>query len=520
MTWRSAAAAGAVLGLCGGVVALGATLEPPTRTAAADGATREFLRTAVRSCPGQVSADDAATVTAASVPETRGQDVPGRVEILDERRTLSAVTKTGATASSGDASPGRTPRVIASGGLAPGLLTAHVVADPRGEGKGLESAPCVPPDAEAWLWGAGAAAGQRSVIVLMNPTESDSLVDLTAFGKGGPVETTGDDGVTVPAAGTVLIRIDSLVPRLDAVAVRVRTRTGLVAAALRDERMNGLTPMGADLLAQSAAPARSVVLAGVPGGAGDRTLHLLAPTGDGTVRLTALTENGPLPLLAGEPVQLKRGSLSVLDLTDELAGRVSAIRVSGDVEVIAGLVATTAVDESVKARRESAVAAAERALEQAKGDAARKAAQTRLTRAETANAIDPGEDFAFFGAAPSIIGRAGVTGLSRQLDATVLLTAVGGSVEADLRLLPGVQSGADLTPGRKVTVADGTTVAVPVRAPRGADTYSAVVQRTAGPGRLHVGHVQLDNGRSLTGYPAAPLQVWIPTARAIPDYDQ
>ena len=129
MTWRSAAAAGAVLGLCGGVVALGATLEPPTRTAAADGATREFLRTAVRSCPGQVSADDAATVTAASVPETRGQDVPGRVEILDERRTLSAVTKTGATASSGDASPGRTPRVIASGGLAPGLLTAHVVAD-------------------------------------------------------------------------------------------------------------------------------------------------------------------------------------------------------------------------------------------------------------------------------------------------------------------------------------------------------------------------------------------------------
>ncbi len=519
MTWRSVAAAGVVVGLCGGVVFAGSLVETPVRSASADASTREFLRTALRSCPGQVTPDDASAVAAVAVPGTRGQNVPGRITIADDRDELSAVTKPGATAVATDPSPGSTPRVSADGGLAPGLLAAQVVTDPRGEGKGLESAPCVAAGTEAWLWGAGAEAGQRSVIVLMNPTESDSLVDLTAYGKGGPVETTGDDGVTVPASGTVRVRVDSLVPRLDAVAVRVRTRTGLVAAALRDERMNGLTPMGADIGVGAAPPARSVVLAGVPAGGGERSLHLLAPHGDGSVRLTALTENGPLPLLAGEPVQLKKGSLSVLDLTDELAGRVSAVRVSGDVDVIAGLVATTAVDESVKARRESAVAAAERAVEEAKGDAQRRAAQTRLTRAETANAIDPGEDFAFFAAAPRLAGRAGVTGLSADLDTTILVTAVGGALDAELALLPGVQSGAQPVPRRTVAVAEGSTVAVPVRAPRGVATYSVIVRRVSGPGQLHAGHVQLDDGRSLTGYAVDPLQVWLPAPRAIPDYD-
>lgn len=515
MTWRSVTSAGVVVGLCGGALAAASALQPDARTAASDATVREFLRSADLACTGRGSADEDASVAAASVPDTRGQDVPGRVRVDQGRRELAHITRPGATAT---APATGSATVHADGGLAPGLITAEVLVDPRGEGKGLASAPCPPATAESWLLGAGAQPGQHSVVVLTNPTASDSLVDITAFTKGGPIETAGDDGITVPAGATVEVRVDKLARRSPAVALRVRTRVGLVAAILRDEQMNGLTPMGADLASPAGEPARHVVLAGVPGGAGSRELHLIAPRGSGTVRLTALTENGPLPLLAGQPVPVKEGAVTVLDLTDEISGRVAALRITGDVEVLAGMRATTAVDESVRARREAAVAAAERAVQDAKGAAQRQAAQERLTRAETANAIDPGEDFAWLGAAPPLSGRAAVTGLSRSLDATLLVTAVGGPAQVDVSLLPADPSGARPQRGRPVRVAADTTVAVPVRAP--AATYSAIVARTAGTGIVHVGHVQLDDGRSLTGYALAPLRVWIPATRALPRYTQ
>ena len=443
--------------------------------------------------------------------------MPGSVEILAASKSLTSINKPGATAAVTQVPQSGDLKVIAAGGLAPGLVTGVVATDPRGEGRGLQSAPCVAAGAESWLLGGGASAGQRSVLLLSNPTESDSLVDVTAFGKGGRLEATGDDGVTVPAGETVEVRLDALVPDTEAVAVRVRTRQGLVAAAMSDERMNGLTPMGTDLMTDAGPPQRSVVLAGMPGGAGGRELHVLATEGTGRVRITALTENGPLPLLAGEQVPLKGGSLATFDLTEELAGRAAAIRITGDVEFVAGASATTAVDESIKAKRAAAVAAAERAIAEAKGDAERSNAETALTKAETANAIEPGEDFAWFGPARVISGTTAITALDSDLDATVLLTGTGGPAKVEIALLPADQSGAEPRRARTVEVTADATVAVPL-APPGAGPYSAIITRTSGPGDIHVGHVQLDDGRSLTGYAATPLQVWIPTPQAQPDY--
>jgi hypothetical protein len=108
-----------------------------------------------------------------------------------------------------------------------------------------------------------------------------------------------------------------------------------------------------------------------------------------------------------------------------------------------------------------------------------------------------------------------VTGLDPDLDATLLLSAVGGPVTAQVAVLP---AAAD-TPRKGATVAvpEGATVPLPVRAPAGA-AYSLVVSRQDGAGELHVGHVQLANGRSLTGYALTPLPVWIPATRAQSDY--
>ncbi len=523
MTWRNLTSAAVVVGLCGGALAAGTVWQqghPDAQTAQtgqADASVREFLRSAKLVCPGVVSPDDAIVVAAASIPGTPGQDVPGEVTATVDGKPQGSITQPGATVVSQQRSVGKERRVSAEGGLAPGLVTAMVTTDDRGEGKGLWSAPCLAAGAESWLLGGGGSAGQRSVLLLANPTESDSLVDVTAFGKGGRLEATGDDGVTVPAGETVPVRLDALVPDTEAVAVRVRTRVGLVAASISDERMNGLTPMGSDILTDAGPPQRTQILAGMPGGAGGRELHLLASEGKGSVRITALTENGPLPLLAGEPVALTAGNLTVFDLTKELGGRPAALRISGDVKFVAGVGATTAVDESIRARRAAEVEAAETALEYAKGDAERSEAEAALTKAETANAIDPGEDFAWFGPAPAIPTRTAVTGLDPDLDATVMLSAVGGPATVEVALLPAGRTGATPRKSRKVEVPEGATVPVPVVAPAGA-AYTAVVTRRDGSGQLHVGHVQLANGRSLTGYALVPLPVWIPATRAQPDY--
>lgn len=516
MSWRNLVSAVAVVGLCGGAVAVATVAQSTTDTgavAADSAAVRDFLRAARLSCPMVTAGDDEPVVAAASVPGTPGQDVPGTVVINgSDGKPLTRIAVPGATAQT---TKGGT-RIAAEGGLAPGLVSAQVVTDRRGEGKGLASAPCANPAAESWFIGGGAAAGQRSVLRLTNSTGSDSSVDVTAYGKGGQLEVSGDDGISVAAGETVAVGLDTLAQGTEQIAVRVRTRVGLIAAAVTDERMEGLTPMGADVIGDAGAPDKSVVLAGLPAGAGTRELQVLAPQESGTVRLRALTENGPLPLLAGEPVELRAGHLSVIDLTKELDGRAAAIEVRGDVRLVAGALATTAVDESIKARRAAAVAAAERALKQAKGDAARSEAQATLERAETANAIDPGEDLAWFGPAPSIPESTAVTGLQRSLDATLLLSSTDGAARVNLSVLPAAQSGARPRKVRAVEIPDGSTVAVPLSGP--SDTYSAIVTRLSGPGQVHVGHVQLADGRSLTGYALHPLQVWTPVDRAQPVY--
>lgn len=518
MTWRNLTSAAVVVGLCGGALAAGTAWQQthPRTVAQADASVREFLRSAQLVCPGVVSPDDDIVVTAASVPGTPGQDVAGSVTATVAGKPQGEITRPGQTLVSAQRPGPGQRRVEAEGGMAPGLVTGVVTSDERGEGKGLWSAPCIAAGAETWLLGGGGSAGQRSVLLLANPTESDSLVDVAAFGKGGHLEATGDDGVTVPAGETTEVRLDALVPDTEAVALRVRTRVGLISATISDERVNGLTPMGTDILTDAGPPRRTQILAGMPGGAGSRELHLLATDGKGTVRISALTENGPLPLLAGEPVPLRAGSLATFDLTEELGGRAAALKVSGDVDFVAAAMATTAVDESIRARRAAAVEAAETALKNADGDAERSEAEAALTKAETANAIDPGEDFAWFGPAPAMPARGAVTGLDPDLDATVMLSAAGGPVTADVAVLPA--GATEPRKGTPVEVPEGHTVPVPVRPPAGPG-YTVVVTRRDGAGALHVGHVQLADGRSLTGYAMTPLPVWIPATRAQADYD-
>lgn len=524
MTWRTVLSATAVVGLCGGAVAAGTIwqAEHPTAVVAAADATgvREFLRSAELTCPQLGGSGADVLVAAASVPGVDGQDDPGEVTISESPEAKPAVTvnEPGATARFTKAPDPTTPVVAAVGGLAPGLVTARVSDDSSGEGKGLASSPCLPATAESWLVGGNAGPGQRNELLLMNPTGTDSQVDVSAYSKGGPLELTGQEGIAVPAGETQVVKLSALAPQADHLAVRVRTTVGLVAAAIVDQRMDGLTPMGTEILTPAGEPRRSQVLAAVPAGEGARELRLIAPgSQSGSVRLTALTDSGELPLLEGEPVTVTGGHLTLLDVTKDLGGRAAAIRIDGDVPVVASVSAATAADASLKSQRAEQVAAAEEALKNAEGAAERREAEAALAKAETADAIDPGEDLAWFGPAADV-QVAAVTGLAADLEVTLLVTGTGGDSTVTVGLLPASDGHANRRPFKSVAVPNGATVAVPLDAPAGADRYTAVVTRSSGPGQVRVSHVQSGDGRSLTGYAVGAVSVWVPLPVVVPSY--
>lgn len=524
MSVRTVISASAVVGLFGGAVIAGTLWQADSRAAAeqisTEPAVREFLRTARLACPRILGDGQGGLVAAASIPDVPGHDAPGRAGVRADGRDKpdSEITEPGATAVVDSFSGSADPLVTAEGGLAPALASGRLSDDPKGEGQGLASSRCLTPTAETWLVGGSAGPGQRDTLYLMNPTGTDSVVDVSAYGKGGPLDLSGDEDIAVPAGETKTIRLSALAPQVADMALRIRTKEGLIAAAVAEDRMEGLTPMGTDILTDAGSPDTQVVLAALPEGPGSRQLQVMAPGEGGTITVTALTEDGEIPVLASEPITLQPKRLMVLDITKDIAERAAAIRITGDVEVVASASAATAVDETLRAERERAVAEAEAALKSAKGAAQRAKAEAALARADTANAIDPGEDVAWFGGAPALSGTAAITPVRGDLDASVAITATDGDATVKVSALPASSGRARPGTGRQVEVRNATTVVLPLKAPNGAKVYTVIVERTSGPGKVHVGNVQSDARRSLTGYAVHPLDIWVPLPTARPDY--
>ena len=96
------------------------------------------------------------------------------------------------------------------------------------------------------------------------------------------------------AAGTQEVRLlDALAPGTTRFAVHVHVRSGRVAAAVRDQQIDGLTPRGADWLPAAAPPARPRCCPASSRGTGERSLQVVAPgDSDAIVKVRLITESG------------------------------------------------------------------------------------------------------------------------------------------------------------------------------------------------------------------------------------
>jgi hypothetical protein len=279
---------------------------------------------------------------------------------------LNAVSSTGfAVATSGGAAQdasdvgadGQPLVASAAGALAPGFTASMTTRSSSEDIRGLASTACTVPGNDFWFVGSGAVVGRRGRLYLSNPESVPAVVDVALYGPAGPIDAPGGRGVTLAAGTQEVLKLDALAPDVERFAVHVQVRQGRVAAALRDQQVQGLTPLGADWVPASHAPARRLVLPGVPSGAGQRRLQIVVPgDADAIVRVRLIGVDGSFVPSGLDVAEARAGRVSDVDLAPFTGGQAVAVELTSDQPITAGVLIR--VGGVGKARAEMAYTAA------------------------------------------------------------------------------------------------------------------------------------------------------------------
>lgn len=283
----------------------------------------------------------------ARLPDYAPVEPRARLTDLDADASHLSLTRPGSELLTlrGEAPKARARRSLAmaasaQGALAPGFGASVVTRSTRGDLRGLASTACAPAGTDFWFVGSGAVVGQRGRLYLTNPASAPAEVDIDLYGPEGAIKLPAARGVTVAAGSQEVLLLDALSPATVRFGIHVQVRQGRIAAALRDHQVRGLDPRGIDWVPAASPPARRVVVPGVPGGAGERSLHVLAPgEADAIVRVRLLAEDGPFVPSGADLLEVRAGSVAELDLAQALGRQEMAVELTSDVPITAGVLA-------------------------------------------------------------------------------------------------------------------------------------------------------------------------------------
>lgn len=305
------------------------------------------------------------------------------------------------------------------GGGAGGLEVEQLDAPVGG---GLTGHRCGTARTRLWFTGGSTKVGATTVLTLINPDPTPTLVDVSVLSRTGRASRDPGKGLLVAPTSQLTLSIGDLAPDRDLIAVEVVATRGRVAGAMTVSRRQGRISYGAEHAPASWGPANLQVLPGVPQGPGGRDLVLTNP-GDQTavaaLTLTGTTGQQDPPGLAA--VTVTPGTSVAVDLTPYAADGPLAVSVRSPG---AALLATVLVDDEQQGR--------------------------------------PERDLAYASAAPPLTapGMLSDVVLRDGTEATLLLTAPEQSAQVLLTPVP-VQGSATSLPGpMSVTVAARQTRAV------------------------------------------------------------
>jgi hypothetical protein len=425
-----------------GIAALGsaAELAPADRVpvgavsrAAPVGATLVCPRT--QGSPASTTIGVSTTTPGTGLVRATGVAGPGSVSTV-----LTAGARVAAVALTGDG-----PVVLtANGRLTPGLRAEELTSVARGSTRVVSDVACSPPGARQWFVGAGTLPGEDPVVTLTDPGPEVAVASITVLTPRGPVTPAAAQGIPVTVGSTLSLPLDRLAPGAAATAVEVTTVRGHLAAAVHDDRTQGLTVLGGDWLPAQTALTAHLVLGGIPG-----QILGVAPH-----RTLILANPGSTP-----------ATVSIHLTTD-----------AGSTYVPEGLAGVTVPPDEVRAYPLDALLGDSPAAVEVIG-------APLLGGVLVQTAQSGGGDLAYLGASPPLNGPAGVAldPVSATEEAVVVLSAPAGPGRADLSF-----AGPHGPLTREISVPAGQSLQISLARLGAGDTSAPlVVTRLAGSGPLY-----------------------------------
>lgn len=237
-----------------------------------------------------------------------------------------------ATSGKGASQPAGQPggvMIQATGSMAQGLEAEQTTTG------GAVTGGCASPATDFWF----ALPGQQSAgvirLYLMNTDSQASSVNVDIVTDTGPLQTGTDTGITVPPHGLVVQSLATLIHGSRAVGLHVRTIAGRVVAAVSESKS---TKQTGQWLPATQAPAKHLVIPGLPHTPGTRELYVANPGGsDAAVRLSVAASGGTYEPTGAGAIDIPAGSASLISLPS-LSGITGAAVLTANVPVIAAMV--------------------------------------------------------------------------------------------------------------------------------------------------------------------------------------
>jgi hypothetical protein len=220
----------------------------------------------------------------------------------------------------------------ATGPLANALVAEQVSRANKTADRGWSEARCVPPRAEQWFVGAATLPGDTPILELANPTDTPAITDVSVFTPDGLSPTNAAHNLSLTPHSVVTVKLTDLAPGVAATAVRVRTTSGRVSAAVLDTRTSGADLLGTDWLPVTS-PASEQTITGVAatvvGGRATRTLIVADPGDtDARVQVEVVTPQGRYVPVGLESTDVPAGTVKSIDLSKALGADVATVIVT------------------------------------------------------------------------------------------------------------------------------------------------------------------------------------------------
>lgn len=253
----------------------------------------------------------------------------------------------------GDATSWRRDKVDAAGiamdqeGRGSGAVGFFSQVAGKAAGGGLVVGSCPPTVDDSWYVGAGSGGKHLSTLVLTNLSSSPAVADVSFWGREGKIDAIDAEGTVVDPFTVRRVDLRDLASGEADFAVRVERRRGSLAVAALDS--STAVFRGTDALDPTAAPRREQVVAGMPAGAGTRTLMLVNPgTSTARVGVQVIGPKGKFAPKGLDSVKVDAGRFTEVTVPKSAGNDGASLRLRSDQPVAASVrVAPSPKDRAV-----------------------------------------------------------------------------------------------------------------------------------------------------------------------------